>query len=301
MAESKVTRENFITIQGWMLSDLGLKGNDLVIYACIYGFSQVEGQTFEGSVQYLADWTNSTKRGVMKNLKSLTERGFLKKEELIVNGVKTCKYRAIKKFNNLEQSSLEYGTKFTGVVNKVHGGSEQSSLGGSEQSSPNNIDIDNIANNLKESKKESAKSSFNIIISNYSKGDEELTDLLGEWLKVRKAKRAAMTDRAIQMNIDKLDKLAAESKMSVPEYLKEVICRGWAAFYKITDYSKSGKPAAVTKSAAAYNSYSQRQHSQNDYDALERMLLNQQSPPDTAGNNPDIQARAEALQERLRG
>lgn len=65
--------------------------------------------------------------------------------------------------------------------------------------------------------------------------------------------------------------------------------------------NKPKKPAAVTKSAAAYNNYSQRQRSQNDYDALERMLLNQQSPPDTAGNNPDIQARAEALQERLRG
>lgn len=65
--------------------------------------------------------------------------------------------------------------------------------------------------------------------------------------------------------------------------------------------NKGKKPAAITKSAAAYNGYGQRQRSQNDYDALERMLLNQQSPPDTAGNNPEIQARAEALQERLRG
>lgn len=65
--------------------------------------------------------------------------------------------------------------------------------------------------------------------------------------------------------------------------------------------NKGKKPAAVTKSAAAYNGYGQRQRSQADYDALERALLNQQSPPDTAGNNPEIQARAEALQERLRG
>ena len=64
--------------------------------------------------------------------------------------------------------------------------------------------------------------------------------------------------------------------------------------------SKPKKPAAVTKSAAAYNGYEQRQRNQADYDALERALLNQQSPPDTAGNNPEIQARAEALQERLR-
>ncbi len=61
----------------------------------------------------------------------------------------------------------------------------------------------------------------------------ERRELLQEWLKVRKAKRAAMTDRAIQMNIDKLDKLAYESRMSVVEYLSEVIRRGWAAFYAI--------------------------------------------------------------------
>lgn len=63
--------------------------------------------------------------------------------------------------------------------------------------------------------------------------------------------------------------------------------------------SKAKKPAAVTKSAASYNNYGQRQRSQADYDALERALLNQQSPPDTAGNNPDIQARAEALRQQL--
>lgn len=295
MAESKVVRENFITIQGWMISDLKLKGSELVIYACIYGFSQIEGQTFEGSLQYLADWTNSTKRSVINNLNSLVKKGHLVKEELITNGVKNCKYKAVKKIHcGSENISPE-------VVKNFHGGSENISLGGSEKNSPNNIDIDNIANNLEESKKESAKSSFDIIISNYAKGNEELTKLLGDWLKARKAKRAAMTDSAIQMNINKLDKLAAESKMSVPDYLKEVICRGWAAFYPITDYSKSGKPAAVTKSAAAYNGYEQRQRSQADYDALERALLNQQSPPDTAGNNPDIQARAEALRQQLQG
>lgn len=295
MAESKVVRENFITIQGWMISDLKLKGSELVIYACIYGFSQIEGQTFEGSLQYLADWTNSTKRSVINNLNSLVKKGHLVKEELITNGVKNCKYKAVKKIHcGSENISPE-------VVKNFHGGSENISLGGSEKNSPNNIDIDNIANNLEESKKESAKNSFDIIISNYAKGNEELTKLLGDWLKARKAKRAAMTDSAIQMNINKLDKLAAESKMSVPDYLKEVICRGWAAFYPITDYSKSGKPAAVTKSAAAYNGYSQRQRTQHEYDALEAMLLKQQNPPDTAGNNPEIQARAEALQERLRG
>ena len=81
-------------------------------------------------------------------------------------------------------------------------------------------------------KKERKSNSFDSIIAAYTT-DTETTELLQEWLKVRKAKRAAMTDRAIQMNIDKLDKLANESRMSVVEYLSEVIRRGWAAFYAI--------------------------------------------------------------------
>ena len=70
---SKVKNENFVAIQGWMVTELGLKGNSLLIYAIIYGFSQAEGQVFTGSLQYLADWTNSTKQGVLKNLKKLID------------------------------------------------------------------------------------------------------------------------------------------------------------------------------------------------------------------------------------
>ena len=88
--------------------------------------------------------------------------------------------------------------------------------------------------------KKGSKTSFDAIIAAYT-DDEKTIELLQEWLKVRKAKRAAMTDRAIQMNIDKLNKLAAESHMSVVEYLSEVICRGWAAFYVINNYGKQAK------------------------------------------------------------
>lgn len=98
--------------------------------------------------------------------------------------------------------------------------------------------------NKKPNKNTDKKPPFYDIISVYAKEDQELLKLLDEWLKVRKAKRSAMTDTAIQMNVDKLDKLAADSGLSVKEYLKEVICRGWAAFYVINNYSGNNKPAA---------------------------------------------------------
>ena len=66
-----------------MVTELGLKGNSLLIYAIIYGFSQEEGQQFTGSLQYLADWTNSTRRGVLKNLQDLVNAGLIEKESRI--------------------------------------------------------------------------------------------------------------------------------------------------------------------------------------------------------------------------
>ena len=35
-----VKSENYITIQGWMVTELKLKGNELLIYALIFGFTQ---------------------------------------------------------------------------------------------------------------------------------------------------------------------------------------------------------------------------------------------------------------------
>ena len=60
-----------------------------------------------------------------------------------------------------------------------------------------------------------------------------MLDLLNEWVKVRKQKRAANTVKAIELNLEKLIACASSSNMTVSKYLEEVICRGWQAFYEI--------------------------------------------------------------------
>ena len=113
-----IKNENFIVIQGFMINELVLKGNELIIYAIIYGFSQDGENKYTGSLNYLANWTNSTKQGVLKSLKSLVDKGYIIKEEKYINGVKFCEY---------------YTTKFNGGI---------------KQSLPNNIDNNNIYNNI---------------------------------------------------------------------------------------------------------------------------------------------------------
>lgn len=138
MKVKKIKEGNFITIQWFMVTDLKLKGNELIVYACIYGFSQAENQKFSGSLSYLAEWTNMTKQGVIKCLKSLEEKGLIEKNENFINGVKFCDYSA-KKVDSIKQS-------LTGALNKVDGGIKQSL--------PNNIENNIIK---KVSKKVSGK------------------------------------------------------------------------------------------------------------------------------------------------
>lgn len=136
---SKVKDGNFITIQSFMVKDLKLKGNELLTYAIIYGFSQDGENKFTGSLQYLCDWTNSTKQGISKTLKILVEKGLIEKTDIYKNGVKFVEYN-VTDLNTVQQSLTGYATKF-------NEGMQQSLIVGMQQSLPNNISLNNINNN----------------------------------------------------------------------------------------------------------------------------------------------------------
>ena len=91
-----IKKESFFTIQAFMVNDLKLKSNELLIYAIIFGFSQIENQYFTGSLNYLAEWTGlSSKTTVKTILNGLLAKGLLEKEDIYKNGVKYCKYKAL--------------------------------------------------------------------------------------------------------------------------------------------------------------------------------------------------------------
>lgn len=86
-------------------------------------------------------------------------------------------------------------------------------------------------------KKKSEAEKIDEAVATYAEsyGDDDTRTLLTDWLKVRKAKRAPNTLRAIQLNLDKLDRTALESGLNINDYLREIIRLGWAAFYEIKD------------------------------------------------------------------
>lgn len=147
MGESRISDQNYYQVSGWMITRLGLKGTPLQMYAIIYGFTQDGKSCFDGSLTYLEEFTNTTRKTVIKALKELVDRGLLRKTERLENGQKFVTYKAdLRKLSRYLEGS---GKTPLGVVEKlpVGGGEtppgvvEKLQEGGGE--TPPNKEIDN--------------------------------------------------------------------------------------------------------------------------------------------------------------
>lgn len=171
---SSIKDGSYINIQSFMVTELELKGNELLVYAIIYGFSQAENTYFSGSLQYLADWTNSTRQGIMKNLKSLIDKGLIEK---VGENKQINYYKAHRPVNKVYQS-----TEFTGKQSLQDMSTEFT--GTCKQSLHNNIDnnidnnittttkLDNL-NNIDQDSKDSSTSSSSSLVENSSSKEKD--------------------------------------------------------------------------------------------------------------------------------
>ena len=75
-----------------MITRLKLKGNELLVFALIHGFSQDGKSRFKGSLKYLIEWTGLDKTTIIKILKSLVEKRYIHKFEYEKNKVRFCEY-----------------------------------------------------------------------------------------------------------------------------------------------------------------------------------------------------------------
>lgn len=159
-ASSVIRDSNYVVIQGWMITRLGLKGNELMIYAVIYGFTQNGETEFVGSMKYLADWTNSTVESVRKCIKSLIDKGYIVKTldgsgvnayKAVLSAVYPHEDKTVDNSGNsierpiqqscmpMQQSCIDHATKLYDPCNKVVSTIQQSCI----NNYINNNNIDN--------------------------------------------------------------------------------------------------------------------------------------------------------------
>ena len=141
MGKYEVSSDNYITIKAFMVNELHLSGNELIVYAVIYGFSQDGSSWFTGSRKYLAAWCQTSEKSVTHNLKKLLDAGLIEKRTHYERGCTINDYRAIRSARRRGEETSIGGKKLPST------GEESSPVRG-EESSPHTIEVDNLVDTI---------------------------------------------------------------------------------------------------------------------------------------------------------
>ena len=77
-----------------MRSTLKLKGNALMLFALIHGYSKDQVNRCRVSLSYMAEWLDTDKAAISKLINKLTKAGYINKLEYYTGGVKCFEYTA---------------------------------------------------------------------------------------------------------------------------------------------------------------------------------------------------------------
>lgn len=221
--------ENFVIIQGWMCNELELKGNDLLVFALIYGFSQDGESAFHGSRNYIANTFNISKPTVDKALQNLLDNGYI------------VKYDS-DDFNTPNAYAVNIG-----VVKKLYMGSKETLQGGSKETLLNNTSKQTTKKEKVVSKDTTTEFQFGnqkpkkqnlytkcVSLIDQKTNNSEIRSLLIDWLNMLLEKYKS-TGRVLYANVfkGKLNMLDKYDRKDWKEIIEYNIQRGYEGFYPL--------------------------------------------------------------------
>ena len=181
------------------MREMGLKGNELIVFAVINGFSQNGNGSFHGSLAALQEMCGiSSRQTITDILKSLVDKGFINKTEVTLNGVKNISYSVCPK-NGQGVQKMDRGCPKNGHIYIK------------------DINISPTEINNKGMRFDFKKSLIEIGVS---------PEVAEDWLQVRKAKRASNTETAFRRIKNEIDK----SGLSANECITIAVARSWQGF-----------------------------------------------------------------------
>lgn len=220
--------KNYVVITSWMTQELNLSGNELLVFALVYGFCQDGDSEFYGSRRYIADMLNITLPTVDKSLKSLINKNLITRDTFSRNNITFITYKvSLPPIKNTQEKtfigckeSLHIDNKYTNNINT---------------NKDNNKTNTNV---LVEKNRKSNKFDQCVDLINEFTSDLELNELLINYLKMR----LEIKDKPIYINqwkglLNKLNKLS--NKVSEQcDIVQQSLDRGYASFYKINTRKK---------------------------------------------------------------
>lgn len=223
--------ENYVVIQGWMCNELGLKGNELLVYALINGFSQDGESLFMGSRSYIAETFNISLPTVDKALKGLKDKQLIR---CYTDGETYWHYAVTSK------ETLQGGVKKLDTPCKETLHNKDSNTNNVKEKSNSKELLQNFEFGNTKPKKENLYTKCVKMIDDWT-DLPELRELLITFLKMR----LEVKDKPLYANQWKgmLRKLEVVQEECHPhdfdEIIQQSIDRGYLSFYPISDYKKS--------------------------------------------------------------
>ena len=184
-------KNDYILVQAQMISDLHLKGNELLIFALIHGYTKDGRNRCRASLKYISGWVDTSKSATIKAINRLEEAGYVERHTYMEGNVQCVEYSTNYEALLLRSAQGEYisldgvknaskkqgGVKMAPEQSAVYGGCQnetgvkmttkgcQNDNGSGVKMTPNNI-IDNIryyySSRTREEQEEEKKNLFRI-------------------------------------------------------------------------------------------------------------------------------------------
>ena len=182
------------------MREMGLKGNELIVFAVINGFSQNGNGSFHGSLAALQEMCGiSSRQTITDILKSLVDKNLITKTEVTLHGVKVISYSVCPKNGQGVQKMDKRCPKNGHIYN-------------------NDINISPTEiNNNKGKGFDFKRSLIELGVS---------PDVAADWMQVRKAKKAANTETAFKRLRSEIEK----SGLPANECITIAVSRSWQGF-----------------------------------------------------------------------
>ena len=229
----ELNSNNYVVIQGWMCNELGLKGNELLIFALIYGFSQDGDTRFYGSRSYMANTFNISLPTVDKAIDNLEEKNLI--EVTLVDDARTGRHNEYR----VNQKQINY---LMGVVKKLYVGSKETLHNNTSNNINNNksiskdIDTDfEFGTKKSQSKKPTLYDKCVSLINEFT-DDSILRDLLIASLKLflenSRESGAHFYTNHFKGKLNDLKKLS-EDNYEQRKIVQLTLDKGWNGFYSV--------------------------------------------------------------------
>jgi Helix-turn-helix domain len=209
----------------WLNNDLTLQ--EKVFLVEIDSLDNKEG--CYASNQYFADFFGISTTRVSLIIKSLCDKGYIKSTLIYKEGTKQILKRVLNicyrgYLRNVKEGYLTF------IKDPPQGKLK-------DNNTINNTNKNNTINNIKKEKK---KSEFDLLIDDYT-NDLQLRNTIYEFIKMRKAIKAAMTSNALKLMLSKLDKLSNGDKDKKFKILEQSIMNSWKGIFELKETINSNK------------------------------------------------------------